>query len=258
MFALFILGCRTTHLMEVWTVWHSSYLLSGIIKAITAAISVITAVLLITLIPKAIALPGPQHLQTVNRKLQWEIGERLKREQERTRLADDLERRVEERTRELEAINRSLEEQISLGVKAQAALGASEERTRLILENALDAILTIDAEQHILLFNRAAEKMFRCMAKEAIGQSLNRFIPERFRSAHGGQHYLQRIQEGTSRMGMLRFWDVCVETLATVRYASPGRTGLEFLLPEPQLEQKIEDCLRGLLQSQPRIEISNF
>jgi len=56
----------------------------------------------------------------------------------------------------------------------------------------------------------------------------------------------------------LRFLDVSVETLATVRYASPGRTGLEFLLPEPQLEQKIEDCLRGLLKSQPRIEIGNF
>lgn len=55
----------------------------------------------------------------------------------------------------------------------------------MILENALDAILTIDAEQHIVLFNRAAEKMFRCTAKEAIGQSLNRFIPVRFRPAHG-------------------------------------------------------------------------
>ena len=201
MFALFILGCGTTHLMEVWTVWHATYLLSGIIKALTAAISVITAVLLITLIPKAIALPGPQHLKTVNRELQREIGERLKREQELTRLAHDLERRVEERTGELEAINRSLEEQISLGVKAQAALGASEERTRLILENALDAILTIDAEQHIVLFNRAAEKMFRCTAKEAIGQSLNRFIPERFRSAHG-QHIRRFGQTGVTNRTM--------------------------------------------------------
>jgi len=56
----------------------------------------------------------------------------------------------------------------------------------------------------------------------------------------------------------LRFLDVSVATLATVRYVSPGRTGFEFLRPEPQLEQKIEDCLRGLLQSQPRIEMNNF
>src|ERR1700674_177956 len=56
MFGLFILGCGTTHLMEIWTVWHASYLLAGIVKATTAAVSVVTAVMLIPLIPKAIAV----------------------------------------------------------------------------------------------------------------------------------------------------------------------------------------------------------
>ncbi len=77
MFGLFILGCGTTHLMEVWTIWHANYLLSGIVKAITAAISVVTARLLIPLIPKAIALPGPEHLHIINRELQREISERM-------------------------------------------------------------------------------------------------------------------------------------------------------------------------------------
>src|SRR6266571_183383 len=49
MFGLFIMGCGTTHLMEVWNVWHATYLLSGILKAITAAVSVVTAVMLIPL-----------------------------------------------------------------------------------------------------------------------------------------------------------------------------------------------------------------
>ena len=133
MFGLFILGCGTTHLMEVWTIWHANYLLSGIVKAITAAISVVTTLLLIPLIPKAIALPGPEHLHTVNRELQREISERMKREQQLTRLTEELELRVKERTSELEFINQSLENEIAVGIQTQVALRASEERFRLIL-----------------------------------------------------------------------------------------------------------------------------
>src|SRR5208337_4121850 len=45
MFGTFILACGTTHLMEIWNVWHGSYLVAGVIKAVTAAISVLTAAL---------------------------------------------------------------------------------------------------------------------------------------------------------------------------------------------------------------------
>src|SRR5207253_10312943 len=67
----------------------------------------------------------------------------------------------------------------------EEALRASQSRLSGVIESAMDAILTVDAQQRILLFNRAAEKMFGCSAREALGQSLNRFIPERFRPAHG-------------------------------------------------------------------------
>ena len=62
-FGTFILACGTTHLMEIWNVWHGSYLLAGVIKAITAVVSVITAAMLIPLIPKAISLPSRIHSQ---------------------------------------------------------------------------------------------------------------------------------------------------------------------------------------------------
>ena len=76
MFGTFILACGTTHLMEIWNVWHGSYLLAGVLKAITAVVSVITAAMLIPLVPKVISLPGRVHLQEANRKLADEIAQR--------------------------------------------------------------------------------------------------------------------------------------------------------------------------------------
>ena len=63
----------------------------------------------------------------------------MKHEQQLTRLTEELELRVKERTSELEFINQSLENEIAVGIQTQVALRASEERFRLIIENALDA-----------------------------------------------------------------------------------------------------------------------
>lgn len=81
MFGTFTLACGTTHLMEIWNVWHGSYLVAGIIKAITAVVSVVTAGMLIPLAPKAVSLPSRMHLQEVNRKLEREMTERKRIEQ---------------------------------------------------------------------------------------------------------------------------------------------------------------------------------
>jgi PAS domain S-box-containing protein len=53
-----------------------------------------------------------------------------------------------------------------------------------IIASAMDAIITIDSEQRIILFNNAAEKMFRVSAEDALGQPVDRFIPARYRAAH--------------------------------------------------------------------------
>jgi hypothetical protein len=78
MFGTFILACGTTHLMEIWNVWHGNYVLAGVIKAITAAVSVLTAAMLIPLVRKVISLPGRMHLQAANRKLELQIAERTR------------------------------------------------------------------------------------------------------------------------------------------------------------------------------------
>ena len=58
LFAAFILACGTTHFMAAWTVWVPSYWASGILKAITAIVSIITGILLIPILPKALELPS--------------------------------------------------------------------------------------------------------------------------------------------------------------------------------------------------------
>ncbi|MBV9339740.1 MAG: PAS domain S-box protein, partial [Acidobacteria bacterium] len=63
-FGTFIVACGLTHAMEVWTLWHANYWFSGAVKAITAWASVATAVLLVKLVPQALALPSPEDLRT--------------------------------------------------------------------------------------------------------------------------------------------------------------------------------------------------
>ena len=62
-FGIFIIACGFTHGMEIWTLWHANYWLSGTVKAITALASVPTAILLVKLVPQMLALPSPAALQ---------------------------------------------------------------------------------------------------------------------------------------------------------------------------------------------------
>jgi PAS domain S-box-containing protein len=69
-------------------------------------------------------------------------------------------------------------------VRAEESLRESKERLAGIVSSAMDAIITVDEDQWVVLFNNAAERMFGCPAAEALGRPFNRFIPERFRDAH--------------------------------------------------------------------------
>jgi PAS domain S-box-containing protein len=69
---------------------------------------------------------------------------------------------------------------------AEQRTEASQARLSAIVDSAMDAIITVDENQHIVFFNRAAEKLFLCARGEALGTPLERFVPERFRGAHGG------------------------------------------------------------------------
>jgi PAS domain S-box-containing protein len=204
MFGLFILSCGTVHLLEIWTIWHSNYFVTGIAKAFTAAISLATAIMLVPLVPQALARPNPEQLRAVNRELGKEIAKRERREQQLETLTHQLEVRVKERTRELETLNKSLEKELAAGVQAHLALRTSQTRLSSVIESAMDAIVMVDDEHRILLFNGAAEKVFGVKMAEAAGQPLNRFIPHRFRGAHD-QHIRRFSATGVTgrKMGAL-------------------------------------------------------
>lgn len=83
-------------------------------------------------------------------------------------------------------------------------LAKANARLNGIIFSAMDAIITVDGDQRIVLFNPAAEKMFGISAPEVLGQDLSRFIPEQFRSAHAQRMSgFGRTGVSTRRMGAL-------------------------------------------------------
>lgn len=93
-FGIFILACGGTHAMEIWTLWHGTYWFSGAVKAVTAMASLPTAMLLVELVPRMLALPSPTALRL-------EIVERKRVEEALHRANSELELKVLERTAEL-------------------------------------------------------------------------------------------------------------------------------------------------------------
>ena len=76
LFAVFILACGTTHLFGIYTLWVPAYGVEAAIKVATAIASIGTAIVLIPLLPRLVALPSPAQLRAVNEKLLAESEER--------------------------------------------------------------------------------------------------------------------------------------------------------------------------------------
>lgn len=154
-FGAFIVACGGTHLMDIWTIWFPSYWLAGGLKAVTACVSVVTAILLIRVTPRALALPGTQWLIEINRKLTGEVEQRAQAESSLRCVSEDLERRVAERTAALVASNQSLRE--------------SELRYRTLVEHSPEAIVVLDLDAgRFDDANRNAERLFGMSREELI------------------------------------------------------------------------------------------
>jgi signal transduction histidine kinase len=108
MFSAFIFACAATHVMGLVTLWWPVYRVEGAIKALTAGISLATALTLRRKAPSIMALRSPAELAAANDALRSEVKQRIEAENEVAKARDELESRVADRTRELETRNAQL------------------------------------------------------------------------------------------------------------------------------------------------------
>jgi PAS domain S-box-containing protein len=202
LFGIFTFACGTTHLMNIWTLWQPVYVLEGGVKLLTAGASIATAIILVPLIPKALALPSPFQLEAANRTLLQQIRERERVEALLQQSNAELERRVQERTTDLANAITTLQEEIAERLRVEdevrqlnaeleqriiertAQFQRSETLFRGLLESAPDAIVITSSTGRIVLVNRQLEEMFGYQRHELLDHPVETLMPERFRDAH--------------------------------------------------------------------------
>ncbi len=177
LFAVFIFACGTTHLLSIWNTWNSNYYIEGYVKAFTALVSLITAVLIWPLLPKILSMPSLAVLEERNKALGDEMTRREEVEQELRRLYLSLEYKVAERTQELESAKQALENQIELANRAQ-------QRFRSIFESAPNGMIVINRQGKVLQANEQALSIFRYASDELEGKSIEHLVPSEQRTQH--------------------------------------------------------------------------
>jgi PAS domain S-box-containing protein len=134
LFGLFIVACGTTHVVEVWNLWHAQYWLAGVVKAVTATASVSTAILLARLMPRALQLPNVAQWIQANAALEAEIDECRERE-------------------------------VDLHIE-----GARQSEIAGFLDLTHDAIFVRNLKSEIVFWNKAAEKLYGWEEEQARGK----------------------------------------------------------------------------------------
>ncbi len=149
-FGLFVLACGTTHLMEIWNIWHANYWLSGSIKAVTALVSMLTAVLFYRMLPQALALPSADALRKAHA---------------------ELEIRVRERTAELEQVTSNLKADIIQRQRAEEALATSEEKYRKLVQEMQSGLVVHGPDTAILFSNPMASQLLGLTPDQLTGKT---------------------------------------------------------------------------------------
>lgn len=186
MFGVFIFGCGTTHLMEIWTLWHGTYRLAGVIKAVTAGASLATAAALLPMIPKALALPSPEELRL-------EIAFRRHAEQALQRAKDELEFRVQERTTDLQETNELLVAEVEQRKRAEAEL----QQTALIRQSLAGRLITVQEDERKRIARDLHDDLSQRLALHCIELDLLR---KRLPTESEGARELARLRSDANRL----------------------------------------------------------
>ncbi|WP_052049866.1 PAS domain S-box protein [Leptolyngbya sp. KIOST-1] len=108
-------------------------------------------------------------------------------------LLGNLETQVEQRSRQLMQTNQRLRQEIGDRIQTEEALRESQQRLVGILDNADEAIISIDSQQRIVIYNQGAEKIFGYPLREVHHQPLDVLLPEAFQQIH--RQYIQRFAD---------------------------------------------------------------
>src|ERR1035437_5610999 len=151
LFGLFILVCGSTYLVHIIGPWWPVNWWQATVDGICAIVSVATAVIVWSILPKLLSIPSPNKFRMVNTELQKEKDKLLITQRELQKAYDEIEHRVNERTKDLLMANKLLQEEIHDRKKAEEALRSSEEHFRNIFEHSVigKAIYKIDDGKRI-------------------------------------------------------------------------------------------------------------
>jgi len=142
LFAMFILSCGATHIMDVINIWNPMYRLDSSFRAITAIASMGTAIMLVKITPQILSIPNSD----LHKKLNEELREQIILLQEK------------DQTIELLKKNREI----------QDAMTESEGRFKTIFDNSLAAIVVTDDQGNYLSANKAASDLFHYTVDELL------------------------------------------------------------------------------------------
>lgn len=151
MFGAFIILCGTGHLLDIWTLWHPAYWVSGTVQALTALVSCYTALQLMELLPQFLALKTPEQLESLNRQ---------------------LEQQFETRTAELVIVNAALEREVQERRSTQIALQETQERfAKAFHSNPIACSISTLEDGRFLDVNNSFLNLFGYSREEMIGHT---------------------------------------------------------------------------------------
>ena len=136
--------------------------------------------------------------------------------------------------------------------RADHELATQQTQLQGVIASAMDAIITVNERERVVVFNQAAESMFLCQNVEAVGQPLARFFPERFKQEYLAHMHALTSTQATSRpMGQsgalfaLRANGEEFPVEASVSHAQfDGKSLLTFILRDVTERKRLEEQLR--------------
>ncbi len=177
-FSAFLVACAATCFLDVWNLWHTSYWLATVMKAVAAITSAATTGYLVLLLPKAVTLPSPRQMEVANERLAQEIAGRERVMKQLQTLNQELESRVRSRTEELEAALREMQKEIGERRTIEAAL----RRWEAIFAHAGWGVALANPENYRLdAVNPAFAAMHGWTVEELTGKSLAEILAPEWR-----------------------------------------------------------------------------